>query len=409
MLLQSSIENLFRDLRAHKLRALLTIFGITWGTVGVVLLLALGEGIKRRNMEQQHGLGDGIVIAWPSRTTRPFAGYPKGRLIRLNVDDVLRLPQEIPELEAATPEYWWDVRLSRGSVARTFRLVGVYPEFRDLRHVFPQPGGRFINDQDVQNRRRVIFLGDRVQSELFKSEDPIGQRVMVNNIPFTVIGCLLDKRQNSTYGWTDDWQVFIPATTFVTIFGQQQPDLFIYRAKHPGTHDLATQRVYDVLAARYQFDPQDRDALSLWDTSESNRFWHYFFLGLDIFMGVGGAFTLFVGGIGVANIMYVSLRERTAEIGIQMAVGAKPRLILAQYLTQAMLLTLIGGALGFLISWTATVAIAYAPFTEHLGVPTIAPWAVLVTVALLGAVGALAGFFPARAAANMDPVRALGY
>jgi putative ABC transport system permease protein len=164
-----------------------------------------------------------------------------------------------------------------------------------------------------------------------------------------------------------------------------------------------------VLAARYQFDPRDRDALSLWDTSESNRFWHYFFLGLDVFMGVGGAFTLFVGGIGVANIMYVSLRERTAEIGIQMAVGAKPRVILAQYFMQAILLTLIGGALGFLISWTTTAAIACAPFTEDLGVPTIAPWAVLVTVALLGAVGAAAGFFPARAAANMDPVRALGY
>ncbi|MHC4063900.1 MAG: ABC transporter permease, partial [Planctomycetota bacterium] len=135
MVLQTSIENLARDLRAHKLRALLTIFGITWGTVGVVLLLALGEGIKRRTLERQHGMGDGIVLMWPSRTTRQFAGYGKGRLLHLKAEDVLRLPEEIPELEAVTPEYYWPVRVSHGAVARNLRLVGAYPAYRDLRHV----------------------------------------------------------------------------------------------------------------------------------------------------------------------------------------------------------------------------------------------------------------------------------
>ncbi|MHC4091838.1 MAG: ABC transporter permease [Planctomycetota bacterium] len=409
MVLQTSIENLARDLRAHKLRALLTIFGITWGTVGVVLLLALGEGIKRRTLERQHGMGDGIVLMWPSRTTRQFAGYGKGRLLHLKAEDVLRLPEEIPELEAVTPEYYWPVRVSHGAVARNLRLVGAYPAYRDLRHVYPQPGGRFINQEDIDHRRRVIFLGDMVRSELFGKADPVGRRVMVNQTPFTVIGCLRSKQQSSTYGARDEWQVFVPATTFVTIFGQEEPDLFIYRSAHPSVHELATRKVYAVLGRRYQFDPGDEAALERWDMAEMNRFWFYFFLALDVLMGVGGAFTMLVGGIGVANIMYIAVRERTPEIGLKMAVGAKPRVILAQYLIQAMLLTLLGGLLGFVISWAVTVAVSYAPFTEHLGVPTIAPWTAVLTVVLLGVVGVLAGVFPARRAANMDPVQALGY
>jgi putative ABC transport system permease protein len=232
---------------------------------------------------------------------------------------------------------------------------------------------------------------------------------MVNQMPFTVIGGLRSKQQSSTYGARDEWQVFVPATTFVTIFGQEEPDLFIYRSAHPSVHELATRKVYAVLGRRYQFDPGDEAALERWDMAEMNRFWFYFFLALDVLMGVGGAFTMLVGGIGVANIMYIAVRERTPEIGLKMAVGAKPRVILAQYLIQAMLLTLLGGLLGFVISWAVTVAVSYAPFTEHLGVPTIAPWTAVLTVVLLGVVGVLAGVFPARRAANMDPVQALGY
>jgi putative ABC transport system permease protein len=203
--------------------------------------------------------------------------------------------------------------------------------------------------------------------------------------------------------------VFIPGTTFATFLGQEYPDLFIFRSTHPDVHNIATRRVYEVLGRWYQFDPDDLPALSTWDTAETNRFWSYFFLALDLLMGVGGAFTMFVGGIGVANIMHIAVRERTGEIGIKMAVGAKPRVILAQYLIEAILLTLIGGALGFTFSWLMTTAVSNAGFVEHLGVPTISAWSVAMTVGLLGLVGALAGFFPARRAAEMDPVRALGY
>jgi putative ABC transport system permease protein len=409
MLLRVTILGLWRDLRAHKLRALLTIFGITWGTVGVVTLLAFGTGIRRHTMEQQHGLGNGIVIVWPAKTTRPFEGYGKGRSLRINSEDILRLPQEIPELEAVSPEFMGYVRLRVGVVTRNSRASGVYPAHRELRHVFPQPGGRFIAQTDIDGRRRVLFLGNRIKEDLFGGSDPVGQRVLVNQTPFTVVGWLRPKKQNNTYGTHDANLVFMPATTFATMFGRTYPGLFIYRARHPHQHEAATRKVYEALGRRYQFDPRDREALSLWDTTETNRFFYYFFLALDLLMGVGGTFTMFVGGIGVANIMYIVVRERTPEIGIKMAVGARPRHLLAQYLLEALLLTAVGGVFGFLISWAAMTLVGNTGAIQYIGRPTISPAVAAFTVGLLGLVGAAAGFFPARRAANMDPVQALGY
>jgi putative ABC transport system permease protein len=409
MSLGSIIVGLLHDLRAHKLRTVLTVFGVAWGTVGVIVLLAFGEGMRIQTQREQQGLGAGIVVAWPSRTTRAFAGYGPGRRLRIRTDDIIRLPEEIPELAGISPEHYWNARVVRASVARNLRITGVYPPFAELRNVYPQPGGRFINHADITDRRRVAFLGDAVSETFFPHEDPVGQTLRINETPFRVIGCLQGKRQSSAYGAGDEWQIFIPSTSFVALFGQEEPDLFIFRATQPGAHDRAMRGVYETLGRQYRFDPVDRGAIYCWDTTEVNRFWQYFFLAMNVFMGVGGAFTLFVGGIGVANIMYIIVRERTPEIGLKMAVGAKPRLILTQYLVQALLLTLAGGAIGFALAVAATTGIGLSPATEYIGVPTVSPWVSVLTVALLAVVGALAGYFPARSAARLDPVQALGY
>lgn len=409
MLLESSITSLVQDLRAHKLRALLTVCGIAWGMAGIVLLLAFGEGVRRRTMERQHGLGDGVVMMWPSRTTRPFAGNGAGRKICLRVEDVLRLSTEIPQLEVATPEYCRSVRIAYGSKARTLNLAGIYPAFRDLRHIYPQQGGRFIDEEDIIERRQVIFLGDMVCKELFGTLDPVGCRVTVNQMPFKVVGRLQGKRQDTNYGGRDAWKVFIPATTFAAVFGQEQPDMFIYRSANPTVHAAVSREVYEALGRLCQFEPGDVDAFTRWDTSETNRFLYYFFLGLNLLMGVGGTFTLIVGGIGVANLMFITVRERTREMGIKMAIGARPGFILLQYLTEALLLTLAGGLLGLAISWAITRVAASASFTEQLGSPVISPGIVALSLFLLGGIGTLAGWFPARKAANMEPVEALGY
>jgi putative ABC transport system permease protein len=407
MVWKTAITNLLQDLRAHKLRAALAVCGIAWGTLGIVLLLALGQGVKQRAMARQHGLGDGIVVMWPGRTTYAVGGHGGGRLVRLRAADILRLPAEIPELEAATPEYQSRATVAHGAVTRNLHVAGVHPAYRDLRHMYPQPGGRFINDEDLAGRRRVIFLGNLAARELFGACDPVGRRVQVDRVPFVVVGRLRTKHQAGNYGGDDAWKVLIPATTFSAVFNQARPDVFVYRSISPAVHGAATRKVRATLGRWQQFDPADPGALTGWDTTESNRFWSCFFLGTNLLMGGSGAVTLIVGGIGVASLMHIMVQERTREIGIMVAVGARPRDILAQFLLQALLITLTGGAVGMLLAWLIQAWIAGASFAERLGAPVVAPWIVVTAAGLLGAVGTVAGWFPARRAAAMDPVQAL--
>ncbi len=409
MLLEAAITNLVQDVRTHKLRAALTVCGIAWGTVGVVLLLALGQGVKQRTMARQHGMGDGIVVMWPGRTTRAYGGHGTWRPIRLRAEDILRLPEEIPELETATPEYQWQATVANGSIARSLHVAGVYPAYRDLRHMFPQPGGRFINDKDLADRRRVVFLGDLAARELFGVRDPLGRSVRVDREIFTVIGTLRAKRQAGNYGGADAWKVLIPASTFRAVFNQERPDVFVYRSVSPALHEEASHKVRATLGRWYHFDPADHGALISWDTTESNRFWRYFFRAFNVLMGVSGTCTLIVGGIGVASLMYITVHERTPEIGIMLAVGARPRDVLAQFLLEALLLTLTGGAAGLAMAWLIKTWVAGAPFAEQLGAPMITPWIVVTSILLLGVIGTMAGWFPARQAAAMDPVQALEY
>jgi putative ABC transport system permease protein len=388
---------------------MLTVSGIAWGTVAVVLLMALAGGLKTRTVEQQHGIGDGIVIVWPTRTSRPYQGLGKGRPVRLEADEVLALAKAIPELEAISPEYYGTVRVQYGSKARVITLAGVYPAYQALRHTFPQPSGRFVDDLDISARRRVVFLGDEVKKELFGEQAAVGKTMLLNGVPFDVIGVLRPKLQSSTYLGRDEDVLFIPATTHASLFGRRFINDFVYRTANPGDHDIVDARINEILGRTHRFDPQDAEALYRWDTSESNRFFFYFFLAFDLLMGVSGVFTLLVGGIGVANIMYIVVQERTKEIGIKMAVGAKPRHILGHYLSQALVLTAAGGVLGFAISSGIVAIVGRTSVTEYIGVPQLSVPVVLATVLLIGGVGTVAGFFPARHAASMDPVQALGY
>ena len=399
-----------RDLRTQKLRTFFALLGITWGTTAVVLLLAFGVGLKRYHSRRMHGLGDGVVIAWPMRTSLSFEGLAKGRPIRLRAEDVLRLASEIPQMEAVSPEFSaWDQRITFGDRDYRANVRGVYPCFSDLRHVYPQAGGRFIDEQDVERRHRVIFIGDHIKQELFGDAEAVGKTVFIQGTGFTIVGVLRPKLQSSTYGYGDNRIAYIPASTMTSVFGHHYIANFIYRARDPRQQSFVTQRVYQVLSKICGFDPADRQSLLLWDTSEANKFIFYFFNGFNTLLGLCGIFTLMVGGIAVANIMYLLVGQKTGEIGIQMAVGAKPRHILMQFLLQALLLVAAGGLAGFLISWILTTILAVVPLPEQIGVPEMSPIVCLVTVTLLGGIGLLAGYFPARRAASQDPVRCLGF
>jgi len=233
--------------------------------------------------------------------------------------------------------------------------------------------------------------------------------VFIQGTGFAIIGVLRPKLQSSTYGYGDNRIAYIPASTMTSVLGYHYIANFIYRARDPRQQSFVTQRVYQVLSKICGFDPAGRETLMLWDTSEANKFIFYFFNGFNTLLGLCGIFTLMVGGIAVANIMYLLVGQKTSEIGIQMAVGAKPRHILMQFLLQALMLVAAGGLAGFLISWILTAIMGIVPLPEQIGVPEMSPIVCLVTVTLLGGIGLLAGYFPARRAASQDPVRSLGF
>jgi putative ABC transport system permease protein len=411
MKLLPSLVLFVRDLRTQKLRTFFALLGITWGTAAVVLLLAFGEGLKRYHSRRMHGLGDGIIVAWPMQTSMSFEGLPKGRPIRLRAEDVLKLASEIPELEAVSPEFGlWNQLIVYGD--REYRTVvkGVYPCFAGLRNVYPEAGGRFINEQDIERRHRIVFIGDHMKQELFGNAEAIGETLYIQGIGFTVIGVMRSKLQSSMYDGGEDKNIaYVPASTMTRLSGIHYINNFVYRARDPRQQSFVTKRVFEVLSRICGFDPTDTETLMLWDTTEANKLIFYFFLGFNTLLGLCGIFTLMVGGIAVANIMYLLVGQKIGEIGIQIAVGAKRRHILLQFLLQGLVLVGAGGLSGFLISWILTSIMGIVPLPEQIGVPEMSPIVCLVTAVLLGAVGLLAGYFPARRAASLDPVRSLGF
>jgi putative ABC transport system permease protein len=278
-----------------------------------------------------------------------------------------------------------------------------------MRNVIPEAGGRFINHLDLDERRRVAFLGDEVARILFREESPVGAEVMIGNVPFIVIGVLKPKIQNSSYNSRDEDRVFIPASTHQTIFGDQYVANVVYRTSGPEVTAAVERRIYELLGRKYRFDPSDEDALQVWDTAEWERMFGYLFFGFKLFFAIVGSFTLSVGGIGVANIMYIVVRERTPEIGIKRSVGARRGNILWQFLTESVLLVAIGAMLGVLLSVGIVKLLSFVPMQEFVGSPTISLQVAVLTMSLLAFVAMLAGFFPARRAASLDPVECLRY
>jgi len=401
------------DLKAQRTRALLTFFAVAWGTLSVALLLAFGEGLKRTVRDGLLGAGERI---FGGETSKSFAGLPLGRSIGLVDEDLELLRRSIPELDRGSVSYGsWGVTYQVGRTKTTAYLEGADPDHEEMRHMFPADGSRFLNQRDLLLRRRVVFLGNELAGRLFEAGvDPVGRTVTIDGLPFTVVGVLKKKFQDSSNNGPDAERGVIPSSTYKTIYGNRYVESLIVRPRDASLGPAVKQQIYQVLGRKYRFDPTDERALGIWDFLESAKESLAVGLGIQIFMGLVGAFTLLVAGVGVANIMYVVVRERTQEIGVKLALGARKRHIMAQFLFEAMAIAVSGGLTGLAVATAIVLGVDAIPqgdnpAMQYLLNPKL-PWSIaLLCVGTLVAVGLAAGILPARRAAQVDPVESLRY
>ena len=402
----SFLRQLARDLWSQKLRTFLTAFGIIWGTVAVSLLLAFGNGLHRHMIKTTAGLGDRIVIAWTMRTSMIFEGLGKGRRMRMTEEDIEYLKAQVPLIAGISGEYSENLIARFGDRQRSVDVSGVSPAYGPMRNMVPAAGGRFIDQLDVGQRRRVVFVGNELAEDLFGTLDAVGETVMIHGSPFLVVGVLQPKEQDSSYSGRDHSKMIIPESTFRALTGQKYVNNFIYKAPAPDLNKALNEQVRVALSSRLRFHPDDDQAIQVWDTSEMFVFMDAFMLGFTVFLGIMGVLTLVVGGIGVSNIMNVVVEERTREIGIKIALGARGRAILGQFMLETMILTAVGGCVGLAISF-AICSVFPTNLEEYVGLPNLSPGLALLTASVLGLVGLVAGYFPARDAARLDPVVAM--
>ena len=401
------------DAARNRKRIGLTVMAIAWGTLSIVLLLSFGEGMKRSFHRTSRGMGEGIGVLWPGATTRAYAGLPSGRAISFTDEDAELLGARIPEILSISREYSKRVPVARGTKTVNARVRGVDPAFGEMRNIIAQAGGRFLNDMDSSLKRRVVVLGDELATDLFAKDDPIGKTVLINQSTFLVVGVMQPKVMMGMYSGPDKGQASIPAPTFKAMFTDAKIGNMVYKPASEQMADQAKAQIYRVLARKYRFDPDDTRALGVWDTRENQRITGNIALGIQMFLGIIGGLTLFVGGMGVANIMYAVVKERTREIGVKMALGAKVRQVMSPFVLEALTMTILGGTLGTVVGLVLMQIIAALPLKgdafEFLGRPTFSPAIAAATSLILGTVGLLAGYFPARRAASVNPAESLRY
>ncbi len=406
--LASFFSEFFSDLRAQKMRAFLTMFGIIWGTVTVIVLVAFGLGFQKQSMINMHGMGESISVLFPNRTTKPYEGFGIGREIHLTEESIDIIKAKSRDVASICPEYIrMETPVRFGKNITNPGITGIYPIYEYMRNIIPEAGGRFIDTLDVAGRKRVAVLGNEVKKFLFGDKDALGQTVFVGETPFKVIGVMQPKAQNSSYYTRDQDRIFIPAPTYTAIFGTPYLTDIIYKGNDGANTEEMERQVRTALGEKYRFDPADKDAIFIWNTADFEKILMYITVGFTVFLGIIGSFTLGVAGLGVANIMFIVVRERVKEIGVKRAVGARRSTILIEFFAETFMIISIGAAIGFIIGWGIISASRLVPIRDYVGTPEISLPVVLTTILILATVGLAAGIMPARRAANVDVVECL--
>jgi putative ABC transport system permease protein len=404
------------EYRKRRRRAALITFALFWGTLSILLLMAFGRGMTTQAHVAFSGLGETLIMVSGGQTSVAFEGLPKGRAIRLYPEDVEYLRERIPEILRIAPESYngWPVSANGKEINRT--VHGTTSDFAVLRTQIPQLGGRFLNAEDDRLGRKVAFIGWKVAADLFGAENPVGKSVVIARVPFTVVGVLKKKIQDSMYNGPDADQVYLPFPAFRQIDNQRYVDRIHIQPRQASQSPLIEDRVKVLLGRKDHFDPGDRYAMSFWNTIEDYKQGEAIFKGIEIFLGIMGALTLLIGAVGVTNLMYAAAKERTKEIGIKLAIGARRRTIVGQFLLETLFVFAKGTFWGFVLAFDIVQLVRLAPLNyDSFGIeayllrPEFSLATFLTYLAVLSVLCFLAGIFPALRASRANPIESLRY